>query len=131
MKNSINTEFKSYLLVDLSYLTFYRFYATKIWYSKQNNCNLEGKWIENNNYMEKFKKLYCEKIFKIMKKYKIEKKNIIMCKDCHRKNIWRKELLNSYKENRSKIYTNDWCEKIGTLFNFVHKEIDQPSISLL
>jgi len=112
----------SYLLVDLSYLTFYRFYATKIWYSKQNDCDLKKKWLDNTFFMQKYKKLYCQKLFKISKKYKIQIKNIIFCKDCSRKNIWRRKLLQCYKKNRDSIYTDDWCEKIGTLFSYTNNE---------
>jgi len=95
----------NYLLIDLSYYNFYRFYALKQWYK---NAHPEDEyepgydWTQNVIFMDKFKKMFIENIKKYKKKFKIDKTFIL--KDCPRDNIWRVNLYNDYKGTRKETY---------------------------
>jgi len=99
---------KNYLLIDLSYYNFYRFYATKQWYK---NAHSEDQfeqgydWSQNVIFMEKFKKMFLLNIAKYKKKFKIDKTLIL--KDCPRDNIWRVKLFADYKGTRKETYTKN------------------------
>lgn len=108
-----------YLIIDLSYYTFYRFFATKQWYKHAHNeetFNKDYNWSENIVFWEKFNKMYIENIFKFIKKYKIEK--VIFAKDCHRQDIWRMSFYNDYKSNRESDSAG-----IGNIFKKSYSEI--------
>mgnify|MGYP006143252963 FL=1 len=95
----------NYLLIDLSYYNFYRFYATKQWYKNANpedNYEQGYDWSQNVVFMEKFKKMFLQNITKYKKKFKIDKTYIL--KDCPRDNIWRVELYPEYKGTRKEMY---------------------------
>ena len=56
--NFINN--KPYLLVDSSYVTFYRFYATTFWFKHSIQKKIvppNYNWIEDSIFMNKFEKL--------------------------------------------------------------------------
>ncbi len=99
----------SYLLIDLSYFNFYRFYATKQWYGRANPEDVfpdDYDWSKNTVFYEKFKKLYLENLANYQKKFKPDK--IILCRDCPRSSIWRMSLFNEYKgtrDNNSSSFT--------------------------
>ncbi len=98
----------NYLLIDLSYYNFYRFYATKQWYK---NAHSEDQfeqgydWSQNVIFMDKFKKMFLQNIAKYKKKFKIDKTLIL--KDCPRDNIWRVKLFQEYKGTRKETYTKN------------------------
>jgi len=61
---------------------------------------------------------------KIIKKYKIEHKNVILAKDYSRPNIWRNKIFEKYKENRQGIYGETPSQvNIGKFFIHVYTKI--------
>ena len=91
--------------VDVSYLTFYRFFALRKWYSFAHKDDLESKekdykWLDNKLFMDKYKTTLLNTILKICKKNKIPLKNIVFAYDCPSKDIWRKNL----KTKQSELY---------------------------
>ena len=114
---------KPILLIDTSYLTFYRFYATTFWFkhSKQKKIVPPNyNWIEDDVFMEKFTKLYLNSVDKILKKQKLDipYTNFIFAQDCPRNQIWRMNLFQEYKTNRDVIYQSEnW--KGGAIFKYV------------
>jgi len=85
------------LIFDLSNLIFYRYYALKKYFT------LQKKSIENNNdefknHFIQFDKFINKLINKLKLKHDIN--HIIFLKDCRRKDIWRNNILSSYKQNR-------------------------------
>lgn len=90
------------LFIDLSYYIFHRFYALVSWYKKAHpDDELDISDIMNNEiFIEKFKKLFKENLKKIKKKYKIENSKVIFAKDCRRNQIWRNEFYEEYKKTR-------------------------------
>ena len=105
MKEIMNERI-NYIIIDMSYFIFYRYYALINWWkhAKPNNpLELNGSNAhENNEFMEKFEKTFLEKIKEIPKKLKLHKKEYkyLIAKDCPRKEIWRNKFYNKYKENR-------------------------------
>ena len=122
---------KPILLIDTSYVTFYRFYATTFWFkhSKQKKIVPPNyNWIEDSIFMDKFEKLYLSSIQKIIKKQNLDipYSNFIFAQDCPRNQIWRMNLFEEYKTNRDVIYKSEnW--KGGPVFKFV-KDILLPKL---
>ena len=98
---------KTVVLIDTSYMTFHRFFATLRWYQFANKedykftKNIDNyDWIENKTFMEKYKKMFLESIEKILKKKIIKNSILVFCCDSQRGTLWRKKLYNDYKEGR-------------------------------
>ena len=99
---SSNDSNKSLIFIDLSYYIFYRFYALVSWYKKaypDEKLDIQN-IMDNQIFVEKFKKLFIENIKKIKKKYNIENCIIIFAKDCRRNLIWRNKYYPDYKKTR-------------------------------
>jgi 5'-3' exonuclease len=95
------------ILIDTSYTSFYRFFATLRWLSlaepdiyKEYKDNPEYNWLENDKFIEKYEKMYLESIIKLLTKKVYNKSEIIFCMDSHRDKIWRNELSCKYKSGR-------------------------------
>ena len=94
----------TYIFIDGSYYKFHRFFSLMKWWKMANKNDSLDNPIENEYFVEKFKKTFIEKIKEIPKKVKMDKKCkpiFIVGNDCKRSTIWRNNLLPSYKDNRS------------------------------
>ena len=98
---------KNIILVDTSYMAFYRFFAILKWYQFANKEDFKKTkeidnydWSENETFMKKYKKMFLESIEKLLKKKLLKKSVIVFCCDSQRGKLWRKELYNDYKEGR-------------------------------
>ena len=96
----------THILIDTSYFIFYRYYALINWWKCARPDDTLGNPIENQEFVEKFKKTFNDKLFEIPKKLKIKNYKIIAAKDCPRLNIWRHKLFNKYKVNR--VYDDEF-----------------------
>jgi len=92
----------NYIFIDGSYFVFYRFHALLAWWRLSHKDEPIDNPIENNDFVEKFKKLFIENIQKIEKKLSIDEPCIMVGKDCPRGDIWRHEHINAYKGKRAK-----------------------------
>lgn len=84
------------ILLDTSYIIFYRYHALLSWYKRaypDKELNIEI--IE-----EKFGKLFIKCINDLVKKYKSNIKNVIFCQDSERASLWRTKIYQDYKKNR-------------------------------
>jgi len=98
---------KNIVLVDTSYTSFYRFFATLKWislvdaelYKEHKDDNLYN-WIENEKFKDKYEKMYLNSIIKIIKKKTFNNSHIIFCMDTPVEQVWRTEYKNDYKEGR-------------------------------
>ena len=105
------------IFIDGSYYIFYRYYALLNWWKFQNpdSDNFDNLH-ENDDFVNKFIKLFEKNILEIPKKLKIKVPyKIIVALDCPRSHIWRNLHHDSYKETR-KCDTN-----IGKFFELVMK----------
>ena len=101
-----------YILIDGSYYCFYRYYALHQWWK---NAKIDEKIgdnpYENTEFRNKYRKVFVDKIKEMTSKLNLKKlygkdvePRIIVGKDCHRKDIWRMDIYDKYKENR--VYDN-------------------------
>ena len=89
---------KPILVIDTSYVIFYRFYAIKSYLkiSKRDDVKCT---IDNEHFKEMYKRSFIDMIHKLCKKFKPIK--IIFAIDCPRDNIWRTELMSNYKDRKN------------------------------
>ena len=85
----------NYILIDLSYFIFYRYFALIQWWKMAKQDEPLTVPFENPEFCEKFKKTFIEKLNEIPKRLRIKSKDyiIIGAKDCHRQDIWRNEFF--------------------------------------
>jgi len=95
----------TYIFIDGSYFCFYRYFSLMTWWK---NANAEdpvlSNPIQNETFVEKFKKTFVEHIKQIAKNLKINKNVqpiLIVGKDCKREDIWRNEFFPEYKAHRA------------------------------
>jgi len=92
---------KNIIFIDGSYFVFYRYYAVIAWWKMaKKDTPLCEKPIENEGYVDCFKRTFIKTIKDIPKKLKIKDAQIIVAKDCPRCDIWRNEFIEKYKGNR-------------------------------
>lgn len=94
------------LLIDTSYLVFYRCFALKIWMGKAYpDINVEsGDLLEIPEFLVKYRETFLTTVEKIMKKNNMSYKDLVFLRDCSGDNVWRKQVFLEYKGNRD--YTN-------------------------
>ncbi len=134
-----------YLLLDTSYIIFYRYYALLQWWKIAKSDEELGNPNENPEFIEKFEKTFLECINNIKKKLKIHKEKIcvIAARDCPRTEIWRNKLFDSSKEHRvqddtfmggpffKKVYNEGLLEKAGTDYILKYNELEADDIIAL
>lgn len=111
----------NYILVDLSYFIFYRYFALIQWWKLAKPDDDMGVPIENKEFVEKFRKTFKEKLIDIKKKLKLKDADtkLIGARDCSRENIWRNALFNSYKGTRD----HDDVFMGGPFFKMAYEEL--------
>jgi 5'-3' exonuclease len=97
------------ILIDTSYISFYRFFATLKWYKLANpeickKLDLQNyNWIENEEFMDKYNKMYLESIRKIISTKIYNDSFIIFCMDTPKEQVWRTKLQDTYKQEREDL----------------------------
>ena len=98
------------ILVDASYTSFYRFFATLRWFSlnqpdfyKEKKNDVKYDWSENNIFIEKYEKMYLESIIKLVGKKEFNNSKVIFCLDSPKDNLWRSKLQEDYKGDRADL----------------------------
>lgn len=98
---------KPLILIDTSYTSFYRFFATIRWYSfaypeefKILKIDNKYDWFTNDIFIQKYEKMYLESISKLIKKKIFNNSNIIFCMDTPKEKLWRINIQNDYKSGR-------------------------------
>jgi 5'-3' exonuclease len=107
-KNANTNIIDNVILIDTSYTSFHRFFATLKWLSmvdpelyKISHNNPKYNWIENKEFMDKYEKMYLSKIEKIIGKRVFNKSLIIFCMDTPKEQVWRTtDLKCDYKAER-------------------------------
>ena len=98
------------ILVDTSYTSFYRFFATLRWYSfsdkdeyKKHKGDPSYDWSKNKVFIEKYKKLYLESIIKLLGKKVYKNSKVIFCMDTPKEQVWRTQIKDDYKGEREDL----------------------------
>lgn len=106
----------TFVFIDGSYFIFYRYYALIQWWGLSKDTPV-GNPIENEEFIEKFKKMFNSSVKDISKRLKLPVNSIFMVgKDCPRKDIWRNQLHPEYKQTRIGDVN------IGPIFKMVYEE---------
>lgn len=95
------------ILVDSSYTSFHRFFATMRWFSlakkelyKKYKDDSTFDWTQEPVFFEKYKKMYLESIKKLIGNKVYENSKLIFCIDCPQCKIWRNKYMKEYKGGR-------------------------------
>ena len=96
---------QTYILLDTSYFIFYRYYALIGWWKLAQPDIELGNPIENEVFVEKFKKTFTEKLKEIPKKIKVKEYKLLAALDCPRQDIWRNSYYEKYKETKVNEFT--------------------------
>ena len=91
------------LVIDTSYLIFFRFHAVKSWITRAKpeiELDATDDITTISDFMATYKKTFFNTIDKIMKKQNITMNNVIFARDCSGANVWRKLIFPEYKANR-------------------------------
>lgn len=116
----------SLILVDTSYTSFYRFFATIKWYSLNNPDEFKLKnnntydWSTDSVFIEKYEKMYLNSIIKLVGSIIFDDSEIIFCMDSPKNLLWRTEIKSDYKSDRI-----DLSEKYNFkgVFNYTYNSI--------
>jgi 5'-3' exonuclease len=117
----------TYVLIDISYYIFYRYYALINWWKFAQPDDPLGDPIENKEFVAKYKKTFINKLWNIPKKLKIKNYKIIAAADCPRLDIWRHKIFDRYKENR--VYDDQFLG--GPFFDLGFKILKDLNIMIL
>ena len=96
VKKSVDKDL--YMLVDLSYVIFYKMFSTITWFS------MSKTELTEDLLLAKFQKGLLDVLKSLVKLYCVEWKNVILAVDTPRKTIWRNTILETYKENRDNVH---------------------------
>ena len=98
------------ILVDSSYTSFYRFFATLRWISmaekdlwKMYKDQPKYNWLKNKIFKEKYKKMYLQSIENLVKKKVFKKSVIIFCLDTPKDKLWRTKIYPECKGGRADL----------------------------
>jgi len=111
---------KNIVLIDTSYYTFYRYFATYRWFTFQKIEFDVDNIINNDVFITAFIKHVDADIKKIIKKWNSSIDNIIFCMDCSRCDIWRNDIYKDYKGTR--VQSNNFNRNIfPILYDYIIK----------
>lgn len=113
---------KTFIIVDTSYAIFYRFHATKRWYSfaQRDDYNSCEDYFVDDVFKTKFKKLFIDMFTPLFKKYNSDFDHVIFAIDCPRSDIWRNQHIERYKGTRE---LKEKDKSIGKFFAFTYSDI--------
>ena len=134
-----------YVLIDMSYMIFYRYYALIRWWKfAKPNTILTDNPADTPEFINKFIEIFSKIKDTIIKKLDLHKFNknykFICVKDCPRLNIWRNDIFKNYKINRNiddsfmggdffkLIYNNGFLNSIGFDIVLEHDKMEGDDI---
>ena len=117
-----------YLLVDLSYFVFYRYYAlvNYIQLSTKTAPDLSDV-VNNKEFIDKYSEMFEKSLMGLLKTHFNVKRNdfadvqVYLARDCSRCNIWRQRLFAEYKATRDLAKKKHHFD--GRIFDFVYNVI--------
>lgn len=147
-------KYNNIILIDSSYTSFYRFFATKTWYSMANKEEFKEitdfknyDWLNNKIFIEKYEKMYLESIKKLVSTKVFNNSIIIFARDPPQETIWRNKETCGYKDGRQDLtekhnfkpifkhtYQNlipKWTAENENMFEFKQDDIEADDIIAL
>jgi 5'-3' exonuclease len=98
------------ILIDTSYVCYYRFFATLNWYKFSNKelyDKIEEKekhdWSNDELFMATYRRMFFKSIEKLFGKKLLKESKLIFCCDPGNCNLWRKKIYKDYKGNRPDV----------------------------
>lgn len=91
------------LVIDTSYLIFFRYHAVKSWITRAKpeiEIDKTDDITTIPEFMSTYQKTFFKTIYKIIKTNNIAISNVIFARDCSGNDVWRKIIFPEYKENR-------------------------------
>lgn len=111
-----------HIFIDGSYFIFYRLFALINWWKLSHKDEPYTNLHVNQEFVEKFKSIFIQKLREIPKKLKINQKVdklfMYVGKDCPQETIWRHKYIKNYKSNRPDYEDAD--NKPGEFFKIVY-----------
>jgi 5'-3' exonuclease len=95
------------LVIDTSYLIFFRFHAVKSWITRAKpdvDIDKTDDITTIPEFMDTYRKTFLKTVQKIMKTNNITMNEVVFARDCSGADVWRKMIFPEYKANRD--YTN-------------------------
>lgn len=128
------------ILVDSSFLSFYRFFATLRWMSlahkeeyKLYKDDIKYDWSKNKIFIEKYEKMFMDSIVKIIGKKDFKNSKIIFARDAPQKTLWRSKITDDYKGERQDLtLKNNFKPTFDITFNkIIPKLVDDKNIFVM
>jgi 5'-3' exonuclease len=128
------------ILVDSSFLSFYRFFATLRWMSlahkeeyKLYKDDVNYDWSKNKIFIEKYEKMFMDSIIKIIGKKDFKNSKIIFARDAPQKTLWRTKLTDDYKGERQDLtLKNNFKPTFEFTYNvIIPKLVDNKNIFVM
>ncbi len=112
----------NHIYVDGSYFIFYRVYAICVWWKNAHKDQPLSDPSTNEEFVEKYKKVFVDKIKEIPKKLGLKKQpcRIFVGRDCTQETIWRNSLFSEYKHGRNEAKNKE--TNIGFFFKLTYDE---------
>jgi 5'-3' exonuclease len=116
---------KNICLVDLSYLTYTRYFAVRGWYYKAHPDKVipdDYNWTQDAVFMSKFHNLFTRKLQAICKMKAIPLSNLVFGIDCRHVDNWRTNTQTTYKETRKDSHTKNNFRNFD-IFPYIRKTV--------
>ena len=112
---------RNVLLIDTSCFVFACYTGLASWYKNELSVHLDHDTImENTEFVDKYTSMFKNIIFKIKRRFNVPNTNVVLCKDCSRANIWRKDIFPEYKKNRDDRPSNKFN---SCIFHYTYSNI--------
>lgn len=116
---------KNICLVDLSYLTYTRYFAVRGWYYKAHPDKVipdDYNWTQDAVFMSKFHNLFTKKLQAICKLKAIPMTNLVFGIDCRHMDNWRTNTQSTYKETRKDSHSKNNFRNFD-IFPYIRKTV--------
>jgi 5'-3' exonuclease len=119
---------KNICVVDLSYLTYTRFFGVRDWYQRafaDKQIATDHNWTADTDFMAKFYALFTKKLFAVCRQKLVPTSNIVFAIDCRHNDNWRVLATQSYKETRKDSHAKNNFSNFD-IFPYIRRAVIAP-----
>lgn len=119
---------KNLCVVDLSYLTYTRFFGVRDWYKRafpEKQIPADHDWTADADFMAKFYSLFLKKLFAVCRQKLVPTSNIVFAIDCRHNDNWRVLATQSYKETRKDSHAKNNFSNFD-IFPYIRRAVIAP-----